>query len=190
MTVNPYFSLPTVTGATSSTTDLLASVAKADVASQDAITLKTEIQGQLQPAGTNYGGSFQQGLGTSYNTNPTRSWNGAGAFPQYAVSADGRIVPYINFLDKTAGAGMQFGLPPSVNDVEANLKGIDPYGYAQGGGGVSLAQENAQLKAMLAQLTGGYPQPTLYGAGTNAGFGSDLSLPLVGLPLVGGGVAK
>ncbi len=131
MAVNPYFTLPTVTGATASTSDLLASVAKADVASQGAIALKTEIQGQLKTAGTNYGGPFQQGFGSSYNISPVRGWSGAGAFPQYAVSPDGRIVPYINFLDKTAGAGMQFGLPPSVNDMEANLKGIDPYAYGQ-----------------------------------------------------------
>jgi hypothetical protein len=227
MTVNPYFTLPTITGATNSTTDLLASITKADVASQDAIALKTTIQGQLKTAGTNYGGAFQQGFGTSYNTNSTKAWNGAGAFPQYAISPDGKIVPYINFLDKTAGAGMQFGLPPSVNDVEANLKGIDPYAYGQGGyGGPSpLEQENSQLKMSIimlqnamAQFMGGgqggygmpnpyggqggygmpnpyggqgsYDMPNPYGVGmVMAGIGST-TLPIVELPLVGGGVAK
>ncbi len=117
------------------------------------------------PAGSGFGGSFQQGQGTSFNINPTQAWNGAGAFPQYAVGANGQIAPYINFLDRTAGAGMQFGLPPSINDMEANLKGIDPYGYAQGGGGMSLAQENAQLKAMIAQLTGGQGGMPMAGSG-------------------------
>ncbi len=192
MSVNPYFTLPTVTGATASTTDLLASVAKADAASQGAVALKTEIQDQLKAAGTNYGGSFQQGFGTSYNTNPTKAWNGAGAFPQYAVTPDGRIVPYINFLDKTAGAGMQFGLPPSVNDVEGNLKGIDPYGqygskapygqatpygsnapygqqYGQYGGQSPLEQENAQLKMMVMQLQASIAQFMM--GGSQGGYG-------------------
>jgi hypothetical protein len=239
MAVNPYFTLPTVTGATASTTDLFASVARADVASKDAIALKTEIQGKLKTAGTNYGGSFQQGFGTSYNLNGTRGWSGAGAFPQYSVSPDGRIVPYINFLDRTAGAGMHFGLPPSVNDVEANLKGIDPYDYGQGGGygrggygqgggyGMQnpLEQENAQLKMSIMMLQNamsqfmgggqggygiqnpyggstGYAAPPQYGGGYDmqaygvgmmvAGGGSNAApaLPIVELPLVGGGVAK
>ena len=232
MAVNPYFTLPTVTGATASTSDLLASVAKADVASQGAIALKTEIQGQLKTAGTNYGGPFQQGFGSSYNISPVRGWSGAGAFPQYAVSPDGRIVPYINFLDKTAGAGMQFGLPPSVNDMEANLKGIDPYAYGQnappakGGYGMQnpLEQEDAQLKMSIMMLQNamsqfmgggqggygmqtGYAQPSPYGTQQDpyamqaSGFGMMVAgggtapaaapaLPVVELPLVGGGVAK
>ena len=121
-------------------------------------------QAPPMPAGSGYGGSFQEGQGTSYNINPTQAWNGAGAFPQYTVDPNGRVVPNMNFLDRTAGAGMSFGLPPSINDVEANLKGIDPYAYGQGGSGMSLAQENAQLKAMLNQLTGGMPM-----AGNGAG---------------------
>jgi hypothetical protein len=83
------------------------------------------------PAGSGYGGLFEQGLGTSFNINPTQAWNGAGAFPQYAVDPNGRIVPNVNFIDRTAGAGMTFGLPPSINDVEANLKGIDPFNYGR-----------------------------------------------------------
>jgi hypothetical protein len=88
-------------------------------------------QSSLKTAGSGYGGPFEQGLGTSFNINPTKAWSGAGAFPQYAVDPNGRIVPNVNFLDKTAGAGMSFGLPPSVNDVEANLKGIDPFNYGR-----------------------------------------------------------
>ncbi|MFN7311477.1 MAG: hypothetical protein ACK5T0_08945 [Vampirovibrionales bacterium] len=192
MAVNPYFTLPTVTGATASTTDLLASVARADVASKDAIALKTEIQGKLKTAGTNYGGSFQQGFGTSYNLNGTRGWSGAGAFPQYSVSPDGRIVPYINFLDRTAGAGMHFGLPPSVNDVEANLKGIDPYDSGQGGYGMQNPYGGSTGYAAPPQYGGGYDMQA-YGVGMMvAGGGSNAApaLPIVELPLVGGGVAK
>jgi hypothetical protein len=193
MVVNPYFTLPTVTGATASTTDLFASVARADVASKDAIALKTEIQGKLKTAGTNYGGSFQQGFGTSYNLNGTRGWSGAGAFPQYSVSPDGRIVPYINFLDRTAGAGMHFGLPPSVNDVEGNLKGIDPYDYGQGGGyGMQNPYGGSTGYAAPPQYGGGYDMQA-YGVGMMvAGGGSNAApaLPIVELPLVGGGVAK
>lgn len=205
MAVNPYFTLPTVTGATASTTDLLASVARADVASKDAIALKTEIQGKLKTAGTNYGGSFQQGFGTSYNLNGTRGWSGAGAFPQYSVSPDGRIVPYINFLDRTAGAGMHFGLPPSVNDVEANLKGIDPYDSGQGGYGMQNPYGGSTGYAALPQYGGGYEMQANYGMQQDpyamqaygvgmmvAGGGSNAApaLPIVELPLVGGGVAK
>jgi hypothetical protein len=136
------------------------------------------------PAGSGFGGNFQQGQGTSFNINPTQAWNGAGAFPQYAVGANGQISPYINFLDRTAGAGMQFGLPPSINDMEANLKGIDPYGYAQGGGGMSLAQENAQLKAMIAQLTGGGMPPAAGGGGpvTLGSMRTNMSAPRMNNP--------
>lgn len=123
----------------------------------------------LLPAGSGYGGAFEQGMGTSFNINPTQAWKGAGAFPQYTVSPSGQVVPNMNFLDKTAGAGMSFGLPPSINDVEANLKGIDPYGYAQGGGGMSLAQENAELKAIIAQLTGGQGGYAMPAMGNGAG---------------------
>jgi hypothetical protein len=88
-------------------------------------------QSSLKAAGSGYGGPFEQGLGTSFNINPIKTWSGAGAFPQYAVDPNGRIVPNVNFLDRTAGAGMTFGLPPSVNDVEANLKGVDPFNYGR-----------------------------------------------------------
>ena len=108
------------------------------------------------PAGSGYGGLFEQGLGTSFNINPTQAWNGAGAFPQYAVDPNGRIVPNVNFIDRTAGAGMTFGLPPSINDVEANLKGIDPFNYGRpafgmplAGGGDSRSVNLGSLKASM-----------------------------------------
>ena len=199
MSVNPYFTVPSVSAISSNTAEVLDSVTKAEVASQENIALKNALEGQPKTAGTNYGGPFQQGQGTSFNIDPTKAWHGAGAVPQYTVAPDGRIVPYVNFLDKTAGAGMSFGLPPSVNDVEANLKRIDP--YAASGASplppptVNLVQETAQLKQKVAELQNTITQflggtsllPAIPSAGGTAN--PSTASATVDLPLVGGGVA-
>ena len=177
--INPYASLPYMTATSSSTRDTLGSIAEANAASRNLFGLSSVLSSTKDTEST-MNRANQLGQGITLDLKDVKADSKLARMTPAEAAAAGFIIkngnqvlvdgtrnPFLAGTNNTAAFQQNMGTSFNTNPIQGwNVTGtfspydnssssrLSPFLYAQGTGS-TLEQENAQLKALLFQMTNG-----------------------------------